>query len=86
MRLLIVIGLVFFMMFHHIYSSGCCTCICCREINCSPVKQRPFDTDSCNTDNKCNYSCCQRYPDICFPLPGPGVVDSICQNSTVCNS
>jgi hypothetical protein len=86
MRLLIVIMSIFLVIFHYVYGSGCCTCICCRGMNCSPVKQSPFDTDSCDIDNKCNYPCCQRYPEVCFPLPGPGVVDSICQNSIICNS
>ena len=86
MRLLFVTTLIFFVLFHNVNGSGCCTCKCCRGTDCQPVKQTPINVESCDIDGKCNLPCCQTYPSVCFPLPGPGVVDSDCRNYTVCNS
>ncbi len=82
---LIVAIFIVFVMFQNVNGSRRCTCICCRGMDCSPVKQPPFLVDSCDIDNKCNSFCCQRYTQVCFPLPGPGVVDSICENLTIDN-
>lgn len=83
MHRLIVMVLIIFLALHEIRGVDQCICICCRGDSCAPVVQPAFTVPSCDSDNKCNGPCCQRYPDVCFPLPGPGVVDSTCQNSTV---
>lgn len=83
MRLLIVITLIFFVILQNVNGADRCICNCCRGDRCTPVKQVPFPVNSCDIDGKCNYPCVQRYPQVCFPLPGPGVVDSICQNLTL---
>jgi hypothetical protein len=80
MRLIVVILLIIFVTSQHVTGYARCTCNCCRGEGCVPVKQTSFAIDSCDSDSKCNLPCCQRYPEVCFPLPGPGVVDSVCQN------
>ena len=85
MHRMISITLLIFLTIHRTCGMGHCTCICCRGTSCTPIAQPAFDVPSCDVDNKCNAPCCQRYPEVCFPLPGPGVVDSVCQNVTMYN-
>lgn len=86
MRLLIIIALIFVVILQTVNGSGRCTCTCCRGVDCAPQKQTPFTIESCDIDNKCNADCCRRYPDVCFPLPGPGFIDSTCENFTISRS
>jgi len=74
------------MLFQNVNGSGCCTCTCCRGVDCTPKKQTPFNVESCDTDNKCNDDCCRRYTDVCFPLPGPGSIDSTCESYKICSA
>ncbi len=73
-------------MLENINGFGCCTCNWYHGSNCLPVKQHPFIVKNCDIDGKYNYPCYQRYPTVCFPLPGLGVINSICQNLTIHNS
>ncbi|UJR19852.1 hypothetical protein I4U23_022985 [Adineta vaga] len=76
----------FILMFENVNGSGCCTCTCCRGQGCIPVEKPSFNVDNCESDGTCNTGCCRRYTQNCFPLPGPGYINSVCKNSTVCTS
>ncbi|CAF0823128.1 unnamed protein product [Adineta ricciae] len=85
MRLFIVLMLLYFiLMFQNTNGNGCCTCTCCRGQGCVPKQKPSFNVDGCDSVGKCNTECCQRYTQNCFPLPGPGYIDSVCNSSTVC--
>lgn len=85
MRFIVIFMVICLLVLDNVNSISRCTCICCRGPDCSPVKQRPFNVESCDVDGKCDAFCCQHYPKVCFPLPGPGFIDSTCQNLTMHN-